>query len=214
MGVGVFSAQYPIFVGLSFSVFITKLQSFLGSVPVLRQMAIIPRMIPSQNKTTDNLSMRLLFMPKIGPTQLGETGVSLNPEVLDTAMNTYYLRSPVAFRQFCNDSYIIQPSPSLMQKIKSEQHVTDGFCPEICIPQETYRGEGTIENDQIVCDEIHSTKGVVVNIKTKEIGDMFKDFFRVNKKIMKNLLDKDEINQMEQPIVHVSQFSFRKTLGS
>ena len=101
--------------------------------------------------------------------------VSFNPGVLGAAMDTY-LRSPVAFRQFRNDSCFIQPSPSLIQKIKSQKQITDGFCPDICIPQKTYRGTGTIKWDQIRCDEINLTRGIKVNVKTDKMDGMSKDF--------------------------------------
>ena len=48
--------------------------------------------------------------------------------------------------------------------------------------------------------------------RTKKTDGISKDFYDVNK-IMKNLLDEDEIDQMEQLTVHVDQFSWRNTSG-
>jgi len=67
------------------------------------------------------------------------TAVSYIPAVLGAAMNQY-LRSPAAYRQFCRDSETIQPSESYIKKPTSQQHVTDGFCTETIVPQQTYRG--------------------------------------------------------------------------
>ena len=98
----------------------------------------------------------------------------------------------------------------MMQKIKGQHHVTYGFCPEICILQETY-GTGTIEYGQIGCDEIHLTKGVVVNFKIDKMGGISKVFF--DNKIMENLVGKDKIDPMEQLTSLPTQFSFQNTSG-
>ena len=122
-----------------------------------------------------------------------------------------YLRSPATYRQFRRDSETIQPSESYLKKLKSQQHVTDGFCTETIVPQKTYRGPG-IEYGQIGCDEIHVTKGAVVNVKNDQLTGLSKDFYDMTK-IMKNLLDEDEIDQMEEPTVHAHQWCYRSTTG-
>ena len=94
-----------------------------------------------------------------------------------------------------------------MQKSKGQQQITDGFCLEMCILQKTYRGTGTIKWGQIGYAETHLARGIKVNVKTETMDDISKDLCDVNKN-MKNLLDKDKIDQMEQPTVHLNKFSY------
>ena len=138
------------------------------------------------------------------------TAVSYLPGVLGAAMNAY-LRSPAAYRQFCCNSETIQLSESYLKKLKSLQHVTDGHCTETCVPQPTYCGPGT-EWGEIGCNEIHVTKGVMVNVKNNEVTGVCTDFYDITK-IMKNLLDEDKIDQMEEQTVHVNQWCYRSTAG-
>ena len=140
------------------------------------------------------------------------TAVSYNPGVLGAAMNQY-LRSPAAYRQWRRDSEIVQPSESYLKSLKSQQQVADGFCVETIVPQPTYRGSCMwIEWGHVGCDEIHITNGVAVNVKNNEVAGLCKDFHDITK-IMKNLLDDDEIDNMEEPAVHAHQFCYRSTAG-
>ena len=61
------------------------------------------------------------------------------------------------------------------------------------IPQEMYRGTGTTEWGQIGFDELSISQGIVQNVKNNEMTGMSKDMYDVNK-IMRNLLDEDEID--------------------
>jgi len=99
-----------------------------------------------------------------------------------------------------------------MNKLKSKQSVTDGFCPEMGIVQPTYCGEGIGEQGQIGCDEIKVTGGIGTNVKDDSMRGLAKDFYDVNK-ILKNLLDEDELDLMEQPTVYINQFCYRLTSG-
>ena len=61
--------------------------------------------------------------------------------------------------------------------------------------------------------ESHITAGVVVNLKNDEVNGFSSNFHNMSK-IMKNLLDEDEIDNMEEPIVHARQFCYQSTAGS
>ena len=138
--------------------------------------------------------------------------MSYIPTVLGPAMNQY-LRSPAAYRQFRRDSETIQPGKSYLKNLECQQHVTNGFCTETIVPQQTYHGSAeVVEWGQIGCDEIHVTKGVTVNVKNNAMTGLCGDFYDMTK-IMKNLLDEDEIDQMEEPTVHAHQWCYRSTAG-
>ena len=95
------------------------------------------------------------------------TAVTFTPEALGAAMNQY-LRCPKAFRQFREDSCLVQPSPSYCKQLKSTQHVTDGICPAMSVIQPTIRADPNGEVGHLACDEIKLNKGVVMNSKTQE----------------------------------------------
>jgi hypothetical protein len=140
------------------------------------------------------------------------TAVRYLPGVLGAAMNQY-LRSPATYRQWRRDSELVQPSESYLKALKSEQHVTNGFCVETIVPQPTYHGNKlVVEWGQIGCDEIHITKGQFVNVKNSVTSGFCADFYDM-KQIMKNLLDEDEIDKTEEPALHAHQFCYRSTAG-
>ena len=143
------------------------------------------------------------------------TAVSYIPSALGAAMNIH-LRSPAAARQLREDSCLPQPCTRYMQSIKSRQEVTDGFCPAACIIQPTYRemveDQKYGEWGQIGMDEVKLTGGVVMSSTTNEITGISSDFFDISK-IVKNLLDEDEIEKMNTPTVYALQLSYRATTG-
>jgi len=153
-----------------------------------------------------------------------KTAVQYNPRALGAAMNVY-LKSPASYRQFCKDSLLCQPSTSYLQKLKSKQQVTDGFCPSTCLIQHTYRDNASIneladsaaanggeEWGQVGFDEMKLTRGVVMNTKSHDTVGISKDFCDLNI-IVKNLLDEDEVIKKEEPTVQVLQFCYRSTSG-
>ena len=139
------------------------------------------------------------------------TAVSFNAPMLGTAMNSY-LRCPKAYRQFRSDDCFIQPSPSWMSKLKNMQKITHGPCVELCIPQPTYRGTGKEEWGQVGCDEMKASRGVGINVKNNEMTCMSNDFYDMNK-IVKNLLDDDDIDKQYEPAVYVNQYCYRSLSG-
>ena len=100
--------------------------------------------------------------------------IRFHPKVLGACMNQY-LRCPAAAKQFRRDNCLVQPSPGYMKKIKGEQKISDGFCVEMLIPQEMYRGMGTFEWGQIGFDELSISQGIVHNVRNNEITGMSKD---------------------------------------
>ena len=132
------------------------------------------------------------------------TAVSYIPSFIGPAM-AQYLRSPASQRQFREDSCLIQPSASYLQKLKAGQHCSDGFNVECAVIQPTYRGTGTTEHGQIAWDKMKVTKGVLVNVKDNSVRGITKDFYDIGK-IVTNLLDEDDIDEAEEPAVHVNQY--------
>ena len=80
------------------------------------------------------------------------------------------------------------------------------------IPQEMYQGTGTTEYSQIGFNELSISQGIVQNVKNNEMIGMSKDMYDVNK-IMRNQLDEDEIDVIQEPTNHVHQFSYQSTAG-
>ena len=138
--------------------------------------------------------------------------VRFNPDTLGVAVNQY-LRSPATAQQFRIDSVIVQPSASLMKKLKSGQKITDGLCVETCIMQRLFWNPiGVLFWGHLGMDEVHLAKGFVCNVKNDTVRGVTKDFYDVNK-IMRNLIDEDEIDHTYQPVVNAHQFSYRSTSG-
>ena len=106
---------------------------------------------------------------------------------------------------------MVQPSKSWLKSLKSQQHVTDSFCTKTIVPQAIYRGT-VVEWGKVGCDEIHITNGIATNVKNDKVAVFCKDFHDM-RKIMKNLLDEDEINNMDEPAVHTRQIFFQSTAG-
>jgi len=55
-------------------------------------------------------------------------------------------------------------------------------------------------------------QGVGINVKNNEMTCMSSDFYDMNK-IIKNLLDNEEIDKQHEPAVYVNQYCYRSTAG-
>ena len=78
---------------------------------------------------------------------------------------------------------------------------------ELCGPQPTYRGTGKEKWGQAGCDEMKMSCGVGINVKNNEMTCMSRDFYNMNR-IVKNLLDDDEIEKQHEPAVYLNQYCY------
>ena len=76
------------------------------------------------------------------------------------------------------------------------------------MPLQTYHSTGSIKQSQVGRDEMNLKRGILVNVKNNEMDDISYKFFDVSK-IMKVLLDEDEIGTSKAPAVYVNKFSNR-----
>jgi len=67
-----------------------------------------------------------------------------------------------------------------------------------------------VEWGQLRFDEMKVLQAMMNNVKNNELSEVTSDFHDVNK-ILKNLLDEDDINEEHKPTVYVHQFSDHST---
>ena len=65
---------------------------------------------------------------------------------------------------------------------------------------------------EIGVNEVKLFGGVATNMKNDEMSGVSEDFYDLNK-ILKNLLDEDEIDPFQEPTIYVNQFCYRSTAG-
>ena len=67
--------------------------------------------------------------------------------------------------------------------------------------------DSKIEIGQVMCDEMKLNKDVAINIKTGKIVGFSRDFVDMQK-IVKNLLDEDDIESFARPATSVNQWAY------
>ena len=134
-----------------------------------------------------------------------------SPQTMALAMSLYIKAGPSAYEQFKNDSVIVMPAATTLAEIRQKQGVRDGCCIAVYESQLLMRPT-RLEIGQVMCDEMKLQKDVLINVKNGKIIGFSNDFVDM-KKIVKNLLDEDEIESYAKPATHVNQWRYRAVDG-
>jgi hypothetical protein len=134
-----------------------------------------------------------------------------SPQTMALAMSLYIKAGPSAYEQFKNHSVIVMPAATTLAEIRQKQGVRDGCCIAVYESQLLMRPT-RLEIGQVMCDEMKLQKDVLINVKNGKIVGFSNDFVDM-KKIVKNLLDEDEIESYAKPATHVNQWRYRAVDG-
>ena len=129
-----------------------------------------------------------------------------NDTTVGAAMNSY-LQMPAAFKQYCEDCVVIQPSASHVQMMKGAQELKNRFFLFMCLIQPAYYGTGTTEYGKIVCNEMNLESGLGFNIANDEQTALLNDFCNLNK-IVRKLLDNEKVEEENILVVYVNQYCY------
>ena len=104
------------------------------------------------------------------------------------------------------------PSPDTCAKKRQKQAVVEGDCVEMYERIKLYNSLHKEIVGQIMCDKMKLKGDIYFNASNNEIVGVSEDFIS-EKKILKNLLDSDSIDESWQPAVYVNQWRFRSVNG-
>ena len=106
---------------------------------------------------------------------------------------------------------IIMPSSGNLARKKQAQKIRVGNC--IVMYEKQFLLYDTLEEiGQLICDEMKLKEDILVNVVSNKMVGFTEDFISA-KKIMKNLLDDDELENYCKPAKYVNQWRYRSVSG-
>lgn len=132
--------------------------------------------------------------------------------LMGLSMNLYLQSGTTAYDQMRADSVVIMPSSDTLAKKKLAQKIMVGDCA-IMYEKRLHTREYTEEIGELICDEMKLKQDVVMNVNSNAVIGFTEDFIN-KKKILKNLLDDEELDNMCEPATQVCQWRARAVDGS
>ncbi|EJK77622.1 hypothetical protein THAOC_00533 [Thalassiosira oceanica] len=149
---------------------------------------------------------------------VGKNNFEYSPKLMGLAMSQY-LRGPTAYMHWREESPVIIPHPDTMRHKKEKMNVRDGDCVaqyerislDLNVLESSAKKWSNLQGE-VIMDEMHLQGDVILNSSgNRTIG--FSNDFVCRKKILKSLLDQNEVPNHHLPAVKVNQWMFRSVNG-
>ncbi|KAL7532996.1 hypothetical protein ACHAXR_004981 [Thalassiosira sp. AJA248-18] len=137
--------------------------------------------------------------------------VRFSPYLMGISMAQFLQSGPSSYERHRGDSLVVLPSADRLSKIKQQQDVREGACPSLYEEQIITRG-CRLEMGEIMCDEMKIKENILYTVSNKKVVGFTEDFV-CKKKIMKNMLDDDEVDTFCHPATYVNQWRYRSVNG-
>ena len=134
-----------------------------------------------------------------------------SPYIMGLSMNHYLQSGKSSYNQFRADNVVVLPSADNHAKTKQLQGIHEGDCVVMYEKQLELRGY-LEEIGELMCDEMKLQQDIVVNVSSNKMVGFSEDFVS-RKKILKNLLDEDKLDNFCKPATHVNQWRYRSVNG-
>ena len=139
------------------------------------------------------------------------TQCRFSPYLMGLCMNRMLVSGRSSYEQERESSVVVIPGSEKLTKLKQKQEVKEGRCASLYEDQMLLR-ESELEFGEVMCDEMKEKEAVLYNVANRKAVGFTGDFID-KKKIMKNLLDENEINSFCAPATYVNQWRYRSING-
>ncbi|KAL7537400.1 hypothetical protein ACHAXR_010211 [Thalassiosira sp. AJA248-18] len=140
-----------------------------------------------------------------------ENRYRFSPYLMGLSMSHYLQAGTSAYDRMRDDNVVVSPSSSTLAKIKQHQKITVGDCVVMYEKQMLIR-EFMEEIGELMCDEMKLKEDVLINVASNQMVGFTEDFI-CKKKILRNLLDEDELENFCKPATYVNQWRYRAVNG-
>ena len=127
-------------------------------------------------------------------------------------MNQLLISGKSRYEQNRDESLIVMPASEGLLRTKQQQKICVGDCIVLYEKQLLLRGEWKEEVGQLICDEMKLKGDILFNVKSNKMVGFTEDFIST-KKVIKNLLDEDKIDNFCGPAKNVNQWRYRSING-
>ena len=131
--------------------------------------------------------------------------------LMGLSMAQYLPSGPSSYERDRGDLIVVIPSADRLSKIKQQQDVREGTCISIYEEQIITR-RSELELGEIMCDEMKIKENILYNVSNKKVAGLTEDFV-CRKKIMKNMLDDNDVDIFCHPATYVNQWRYGSVKG-